>query len=514
MTPKVFISYSHDTQSHKDWVEALAIRLRRSGVDATLDQWDATPGDDLTLFMERGVKESDRVIVVCTPNYVTKADAGIGGVGYERMIVTAELVRNVGTNKFIPILRNPIPERRVPTFLATKVFVDFSDGQNDDDAFDTLLRELHKVPPKGKPAIGANPFALSPLGQETPPQQSEIAEVERVQAEGVKTIGATESEQDQQISATALAAYSASRALIVAGEDLRWQKLSRQIASQCTNELLQWRQQSENVHLNDKEQAKALLDAAIERIAPLFNFCLAAVESGRQAYGDQFGLLLDLLGIRGWPNSGRTWFVNLPTSLVFVFHHLHGALCAYTGQFNVGLVLAERKVQSYGVGEFRRLCQSHELLGWPNALESDSLHGWTYLFTAPSRWNWLEGIFQQADSYSESLIAYRMLLNIHELVLMLAKGISVNNLNSEQTGLDVPLNFALEDREVNRRAFQLLLQHRDRIASIWETRNVPREKVEAAWPKWMEVCNYWVGRSSRAMFFRGELAHSALFDAL
>ena len=35
--PKVFISYSHDTQEHKKWVLDLATRLRGGGVDAIID---------------------------------------------------------------------------------------------------------------------------------------------------------------------------------------------------------------------------------------------------------------------------------------------------------------------------------------------------------------------------------------------------------------------------------------------------------------------------------------------
>lgn len=53
--PRVFISYSHDSQSHKKWVMDFAIRLRNSGVDAILDQWELKPGDDLTHFMERNL---------------------------------------------------------------------------------------------------------------------------------------------------------------------------------------------------------------------------------------------------------------------------------------------------------------------------------------------------------------------------------------------------------------------------------------------------------------------------
>lgn len=45
--PKVFISYSHDSQQHKDWVLRLANELRTNGIDAKLDQWDLSPGQDI-----------------------------------------------------------------------------------------------------------------------------------------------------------------------------------------------------------------------------------------------------------------------------------------------------------------------------------------------------------------------------------------------------------------------------------------------------------------------------------
>ena len=42
--PKVFVSYSHDSQDHKDWVLKLATRLVANGVDVILDQWDLSLG--------------------------------------------------------------------------------------------------------------------------------------------------------------------------------------------------------------------------------------------------------------------------------------------------------------------------------------------------------------------------------------------------------------------------------------------------------------------------------------
>ena len=42
---------------------------RRDGNDITLDQWDADLGDELSKFMEEGVRDHERVLVICTPEY-------------------------------------------------------------------------------------------------------------------------------------------------------------------------------------------------------------------------------------------------------------------------------------------------------------------------------------------------------------------------------------------------------------------------------------------------------------
>ena len=157
MIPKVFVSYSHDSQAHKKWVMELAVRLRSSGVDAILDQWELKPGDDLPSFMERNLVSADRVLMICTDRYVEKANSGKGGVGYEKMIVTSELLESIDSNKVIPIIRQH-GARSVPAFLRSKLFVDFSISADEEFAFDELLRTLLNAPLFVKPEIGSNPF--------------------------------------------------------------------------------------------------------------------------------------------------------------------------------------------------------------------------------------------------------------------------------------------------------------------------------------------------------------------
>lgn len=141
----VFISYSHDSDKHKRWVGELVQDLRQqlnsSNVDFVFDQSDLKPGQDMARFMERGISDSDYVLVICTSNYNQKADSGHGGVGYEKMIITSELLTNQDTHKFIPIVRNVMSARLTPLCLSTRLYVDLSDNAN----YDTGINEVCNV---------------------------------------------------------------------------------------------------------------------------------------------------------------------------------------------------------------------------------------------------------------------------------------------------------------------------------------------------------------------------------
>ncbi|MBN3174544.1 toll/interleukin-1 receptor domain-containing protein [Pectobacterium brasiliense] len=166
--PKAFVSYSHDSLEHKKWVLDLATRLRNNGVDAILDQWDLRPGDDLPSFMEQGLISADRILMVCTDKYVEKANSGAGGVGYEKMIVTADLLKTIDSNKVIPLIRQS-GHFNVPNFLRSKLFLDFSHPDQYEFSFDELIRALHNAPLYEKPPVANNPFV--PISQ-TPPNRT------------------------------------------------------------------------------------------------------------------------------------------------------------------------------------------------------------------------------------------------------------------------------------------------------------------------------------------------------
>jgi thioredoxin 1 len=139
--PSCFISYSWDHDAHREWVARLADDLQNQGVDVRFDR-GLLAGESLTRFMESAVRESDYVLIVCTPGYCKKANKRAGGVGYESQIVSTELFYNGDTLKFIPILRSGSSKTALPTYLQGRLVIDFRADAAYQDALNQLLGRM------------------------------------------------------------------------------------------------------------------------------------------------------------------------------------------------------------------------------------------------------------------------------------------------------------------------------------------------------------------------------------
>ena len=155
MTPSAFISYSWDDDTHKEWVKELAKRLRQDDVNVTLDRWATAPGDQLPAFMEQAIRESQFILIICTPNYKSRSDEREGGVGYEGDIMTAEAKTEQNHRKFIPVLRKGTWDEAAPSWLSGKYHINFSANPYSERQYEDLVRTLlgsrETAPPIGKP---------------------------------------------------------------------------------------------------------------------------------------------------------------------------------------------------------------------------------------------------------------------------------------------------------------------------------------------------------------------------
>ena len=156
--PGVFISYSHDSDEHKAWVERLAFRLEKNGVHVILDQWDLALGSNLQLFINQGLSKSRRVLCICTDIYCEKANSGHKVAGYESTIIASHLMDDQNKNWIIPIVRETSNEETpVPLSLKPLVRLDMRKERDFDKNLERLWRDITGTIIKGRPEIEPNP---------------------------------------------------------------------------------------------------------------------------------------------------------------------------------------------------------------------------------------------------------------------------------------------------------------------------------------------------------------------
>lgn len=462
-SPKVFASYSHDSPEHKKWVLHLCAQLRKNGVDVILDRWDLSLGADVTLFMD-GIRDSDRVLVICTDAYVEKAKAGKGGVGYERRIVTAELLRNAKTNKFIPIIRQSSNDEVTPTFLAAALRIDFRNDDLFKEKLEELVREIHGTPKNPKPRLGENPYAEQPAAPEA--SSSQLPEI----PEKVESTSKT---------------YEIAGAIIEANNSFRWRQLVKRLRPHAFQSLVQWRQKELDLQppgsIANRFQA---LNKAVDIVAPLISVSLAGVESGNAQFNDQKSLLSNLLTIRGWQGDNtqpwhQTW-VQIPYALGYVYHSLHGGLCLNTKQLPLALGLAREEVPFATGSRLTRVWENGHLMGYCQLMQ-ERKECWKDLANAYNQWEWLHLIFEDDSTYRASLVAYYMALSIHELAAEVASP------NRKRDIPYVPWDFLSEGYKIKKHAVDLL-RNDPELPALWECLDVTQEQqMRKAWEDWLST---------------------------
>ena len=145
----------------------LATYLLHNGIEVVLDQWDVDLGEDLGAFMENAIRRTDRVIAICTDAYVRKSNNGVGGVGYEKRICTAEILSDhENRRKFILVVRDVIGNEKIPAFFGAALYLDLSEDKDCPETRNELVRAIYDVPPR-KLAFGSSQF----IPEQAPPKE-------------------------------------------------------------------------------------------------------------------------------------------------------------------------------------------------------------------------------------------------------------------------------------------------------------------------------------------------------
>jgi hypothetical protein len=178
---RVFVSYSHDSPTHRARVLTLANRLRADGVDARLDRYvKGSPPGGWPVWMHDEIEAAEYVLVICTEPYYRRAlgreEPGRGlGASWEGAIVTQSLYEAQGrSTKFVPVVFDPADAQFIPVFLRGVTRYDMSTEEGYDALHGHLTGQYETpMPPLGpirqRPAAkggvdGARPGAAAARG--------------------------------------------------------------------------------------------------------------------------------------------------------------------------------------------------------------------------------------------------------------------------------------------------------------------------------------------------------------
>lgn len=127
--PRVFISYSHDSDKHRERVLGLAQRLRADGFETMIDRYvEGTPPQGWPRWMLNQIDWADYILLVCTETYYRRFRGqeapGIGeGVDWEGAVIANDLydAKSV-TQRFVPVLFSAEEKENVPEPLRGHTF--------------------------------------------------------------------------------------------------------------------------------------------------------------------------------------------------------------------------------------------------------------------------------------------------------------------------------------------------------------------------------------------------------
>lgn len=187
--PRVFISYSHDSDEHRRRVLCLAQALRDHGIDAELDQYHEDEIVDWPRWCRERMnpENCDFIICVCTAAYCRNIDGGVKpdvgkGVYWEASFFDDEIYDDKGNRRILPILFSGESPSSIPRFLRGWTHCAIVDFKKSDPGFEKTLRIVHQKNLIKKTPVGPIPD-LSEDSSAPPQDISEVSDGDEIEQE-------------------------------------------------------------------------------------------------------------------------------------------------------------------------------------------------------------------------------------------------------------------------------------------------------------------------------------------
>jgi hypothetical protein len=184
----VFISYSHDSDAHRERVLGLSERLRADGIHTILDRYvkKSSPPEGWPRWMMNGLNSATHVLCICTETYrrrfLGQEVPGKGkGANWEGALLTQALYDVLNSNnKFIPVVFSHFDESHIPEPLRSQTRYLLDSDASYQALYDALLDQAGVEPGavgelKGEPRATAQPLDFVSASRSPPSEDIQFA---------------------------------------------------------------------------------------------------------------------------------------------------------------------------------------------------------------------------------------------------------------------------------------------------------------------------------------------------
>jgi hypothetical protein len=167
-SPRIFISYSHDSPDHSERVLNLAWSLRDNGMEVELDQFHNEEIIDWPRWCNEQIsrEHSDFVLCICTAEYKRRVDGKAQpekgkGVYWEGALLDDDIYDERGNRRIIPLLLGDETDSAIPRFVRGWTYCRLREFTLEDRGYEQLIRVLTRQAKVEKNALGAVPVLPS-----------------------------------------------------------------------------------------------------------------------------------------------------------------------------------------------------------------------------------------------------------------------------------------------------------------------------------------------------------------
>jgi len=463
------ISYSHDSREHKENIRFIANILRQKyNIDVFADFYDEDMphGKLITDFMHT-ISSHDKVVIILTPQYKKKADEGVGGVGYEGMLITSQLYNDLGSQKFIPVVIDNGEiniEEYFPNFLGKLRRAIFRNDFHDSESFiEGIARAIENKPKKPKPPLGSSGWMKTEELEVT----AELIDIPQLLDEKNSRI-----------------LFRNALNFTKKGNTTDFNILKKDVMDLSFSLLLKTRDEYENTSLNQKDLPE-IMDKFVDIVRPIYLICYAGYLSSHAAFIRQEGVMYDLLAIDEWNNRSRRTYVviqSVPELLVYVYHHIYGALHINNDKLTEIVRLLKSKLPKPNkYNEYSYLFKMHSITGWVESLGRDCFDSFRFLLNSYARWDWLKIIFKSESEFKKNLVAYQLIIHLLNFFDYLDEGDF-----SDEVRYGIPPSFVIAEKEYISFAINLVIKESDFFKAYLKERGIVEKSAHDNWPKWVK----------------------------